>query len=138
MGVLYVDRDPYPTFQIVWHNPTNGWSRVIFSQEWRFYWKMKKCGPKWKYGENIGTEKFIFTITFYWINISKILLFNYMFSIFLTCIPSFITIRYYLLFNLESHLLCIILYTKNWNLNIWSMTWLLISYYFEILRAFRV
>ena len=138
MGVLYVDRDPYPTFQIVWHNPTNGWSRVIFSQEWRFYWKMKKWELKWKYGENIGTEKFIFTITFYWINISKILLFNYMFSIFLTYIPSFITIRCYLLFNLESHLLCIILYTKNWNLNIWSMTWLLISYYFEILQAFRV
>ena len=57
-------------------------------------------------------------IMFYWINISKIPLLNYIFSILFTHThththtPSFLPIGCYLLFNLENHLLCTMLNTK--------------------------
>ena len=82
-------------------------------------------------------------ITYNWINILKIQPLDYMFYIFLTCMPIFMPIGYNLPFDLWTHLLCIILMwkkfysllrereresTKDWN------SWIL-GYHFEVESA---
>ena len=54
---------------------------------------------------------------------------------FLTFLPIFMSIRCYLLFDPQTHLLCIILNYKNLNLNNWLMTCLLIFGHHENLQA---
>ena len=77
-------------------------------------------------------------IIFYWINISKILLLDCMFFMFLILTPSFMSIGCHLLFYLKSHLLCTILNVKTWNLNTWLMMSLLILDHLENFQACRV
>ena len=55
---------------------------------------------------------------FYYFNISKITLSDYMFFIFLTRTSSFILIRCHLLFDLKVYNLCQILNLKTYELNI--------------------
>ena len=55
------------------------------------------------------------------IHILKISPLNYILYMFLTFMPFFILIEYYLLFDLKTHLLYIILKYKNLNLNNWLM-----------------
>ena len=77
-------------------------------------------------------------ITYYWIHIFKIQPLDYMFYMFLTCMPIFMTIGCNVPFDLYTHLLCIILNYKNLNLNNCLMTWLLIFDHLEILYVGKI
>ena len=56
-------------------------------------------------------------ITFYWINLQNIQALNYMFIMFLTPTPSFVSIKCDLPFDLKAHILCTILNAKTEDLN---------------------
>ena len=58
-------------------------------------------------------------IPYYWVHILKIQPLDYMFYMFLTCMPIFMPIGCNLPFDLWTHLLCIILMGRN----IYSLLW---------------
>ena len=79
-----------------------------------------------------------YPITYYWINILEIQSLDYMFYMFLTCIPIFMLIGCNLPTVLQTLLLSIILNYNNLNLDNWLMTCLLISDHFKILYTRKV
>ena len=78
------------------------------------------------------------SITYCWIHIFKIQLLDHVLYMFLTCFPIFMPSGSNLPLDLETHLLCVILNYKNFNLNKWLMTWLLNFDHLEILYALKI